>query len=686
MALNVGQLVDIGSGALYAAIGCVLLAARPAKHLRMLVGVHLLVLGTGFIIGNIVVDDRNLAVANALLFLPGALALWLAAPAMPLGDRVRREWLALAFGLSIAGAIVRAWTPLIISNCVGQGQGTAQCASETVAYFLPAGPDSLFLYTDAAYFAATLFALIVLALQYRSIAGDPRASARAALLSMALLAYPAFRAGIDMKASQLRVLGTALGDSVGIILLALVGFVWLAHAHRLGGTAGRRARDVALVAFLAPAAGIAVTWLAGSWLAAYQSGAVGASRLVVVGVFVFAAWRHELFDLDRATLRTLSRARLAGTAAAVVATVLLSSLNAVFAIVLGAIAAAALYPIQLLREDPAEALDTRRRLDIYRAALERASPQDEAGREILAALRARLAISEREHALLVAESGSTRAVRYSPGERVLGKYRLDEMLGEGGYGRTFLAFDETLHRRVVLKVAHVPTRGEGQRLMREARILAKLRHPNVIAVHDVEQVGDDVVIVLEHAERGSLMDRLVKGALPRDDALRLARDVLAALGAAHAAGVVHRDVKPSNILLAADGRAMVADFGIASGRESSGTMTGISLTASPGAGTVQYMSPEQARGLPADAASDLYSAAAVLYECLAGRPYLDLRGKPEFEARRAVVEDAPYFPVQGIDPPIEGVLRSALAKDPALRPASAGAFLGLLDGQPGGRR
>ncbi|MGQ0536871.1 MAG: serine/threonine-protein kinase, partial [Methanobacteriota archaeon] len=322
--------------------------------------------------------------------------------------------------------------------------------------------------------------------------------------------------------------------------------------------------------------------------------------------------------------------------------------------------------------------------EAYRAALDRpvvAGAVDEPGtRSVLASLRAKYRISDREHAVLLAEIKAAHGLGASGivvGGAFLGKYVIQRELGEGGFARTFLARDEKLGREVVLKVARWSNPEETKRALREARILAKLSHPNIVTVHDAEEVTGEVVLVLEYVQQGSLADRLGKGALALAPALALAQDVLAALEEAHSLGIVHRDVKPGNILVTKEGRAKLADFGIARPPKGAGTVTGPSMTDS-GSGTLRYMAPEQARGLAADERSDLYSLGVVLYEMLTGRSYLPFDGLAEFEARRAILEEEPDLPIPGVPSQVNVALRRALAKDPAERPADAAELRRLL--------
>jgi serine/threonine protein kinase len=235
---------------------------------------------------------------------------------------------------------------------------------------------------------------------------------------------------------------------------------------------------------------------------------------------------------------------------------------------------------------------------------------------------------------------------------------------------------------VVLKELLARWRGDPamvQRFLQEARIAGQLNHPRIVAVYEVERHGEDHYVVMEHLPGGSLHDRL--GApLPPAEALRIGRDVLDALAAAHARGVVHRDVKPANILFGPAGEAKLADFGIAqfADADPERTIGGLPAPTTSGEGTLAYMSPEQARGGPVDARSDVYAAGAVLFRMLTGKRHVELRGLDELAARAAIAEaqprDLPKAP-----PGIEGVLRRALANRPEERYPSARAFADALD-------
>ena len=224
---------------------------------------------------------------------------------------------------------------------------------------------------------------------------------------------------------------------------------------------------------------------------------------------------------------------------------------------------------------------------------------------------------------------------------LIGPFRVMEMLGAGGMGEVYRAFDTKLHREVALKVlpdAFVQDADRLVRFRREAQVLASLNHPNIAAIHGLQDTADRHALILELVEGPTLADRLREGPLPLSEALSAGRQMALALDAAHALGIVHRDLKPANIKVREDGTVKVLDFGLARGSAPAGDsgMRGpgsprMGITQSPTMlspavsvagiilGTAPYMSPEQAKGEVADKRSDLWAFGCVLYEMLSGR-------------------------------------------------------------------
>jgi tetratricopeptide (TPR) repeat protein/TolB-like protein len=227
-------------------------------------------------------------------------------------------------------------------------------------------------------------------------------------------------------------------------------------------------------------------------------------------------------------------------------------------------------------------------------------------------------------------------------DTILGRYRIEALVGVGGMGEVYRAWDPALRRRIALKTlpAHLRANQERQeRFEREARAIAQLRHPHICTLYDVghdESLGLDF-LVMEYIEGETLAAKLRSGALDITEALRLASQVASALAAAHAKGLIHRDIKPSNIILTPDEnadfelkeKAIVVDFGLARGTTGDGDHQAALSHSGVLVGTPNYMSPEQVRGKELDSRTDIFSLAVVLFECLTGR--LPFDGATRFE-------------------------------------------------------
>jgi hypothetical protein len=267
--------------------------------------------------------------------------------------------------------------------------------------------------------------------------------------------------------------------------------------------------------------------------------------------------------------------------------------------------------------------------------------------------------------------------------RVLGgRYRLEERVAAGGMGTVFAATDDRLDRRVAVKVLRDELAHDArfvERFRREARAAAALSHPNVAAVFDFGDDSGTPYIVMELVP-GRDLARLVRedGPLPPERARALGAQLCAALAHAHAAGLVHRDVKPANVIVDDTDRAKVTDFGIArAAGDSSLTQTGSVL------GSAHYMAPEQASGAPATPAADVYSAGVVLYEMLTGS--VPFTGEsPVAVAMRHVSDDVPAPSALNprVPPDLDELVERATARDPLARPA-AGELAAALVQEPG---
>src|SRR6202049_2543322 len=221
-----------------------------------------------------------------------------------------------------------------------------------------------------------------------------------------------------------------------------------------------------------------------------------------------------------------------------------------------------------------------------------------------------------------ANAQSTSPPPRQPTERRIGKYLIKGELGRGGMGTVYLAEQLGLGREVAIKEL-IPSAAADPtalaRFMQEAQVMARTSHPNLVQVHDLEQIGEANYIVLEFVRGKSLRERVNQGAIPLPQTFAVMHGVLQALDYAHKRAIVHRDMKPENVLLSDEGAVKVADFGIArltadSGAGSTATKTGTTV------GTPQYMSPEQVASSKVDGRSDLYSAGIVFYELIVGQP------------------------------------------------------------------
>ena len=214
--------------------------------------------------------------------------------------------------------------------------------------------------------------------------------------------------------------------------------------------------------------------------------------------------------------------------------------------------------------------------------------------------------------------------------RMLGSYQVTALIGEGGMGQVYQATDTKLNRQVALKILPEAFAADPDRLarfQREAQVLASLNHPNIAAIHGIEESDHTRALVLELVEGPTLADRIAQGPIPVDEALPIAKQIAEALEAAHEAGVIHRDLKPANIKVKDDGTVKVLDFGLAKALDTtpqgdpslSPTLTAAATQMGVIMGTAAYMSPEQARGKPTDRRADIWSFGVALFEMLTGQ-------------------------------------------------------------------
>ena len=260
---------------------------------------------------------------------------------------------------------------------------------------------------------------------------------------------------------------------------------------------------------------------------------------------------------------------------------------------------------------------------------------------------------------------------------VIPGYDIEGEIGEGAMASVYLATQRSLERKVALKVMAAALAADPhfcERFLREGKTLARLSHPHTVTIHDIGNVGELYYMAMEYLPNGTLKERIAAGMTP-EQGVTLIRQIASALGYAHAQGLVHRDVKPANILFRADGTAVLSDFGIAKSLDDRTQFTQAGFAV----GTPSYMSPEQARGQEIDGRADLYALGVVLYEILVGK--LPYSGTDALSTALAhLTEPLPELPVH--HGRYQSVLRKLLAKDPAERFPDAAALLLALDQLP----
>ena len=279
------------------------------------------------------------------------------------------------------------------------------------------------------------------------------------------------------------------------------------------------------------------------------------------------------------------------------------------------------------------------------------------------------------------------------GARLGNRYHLQQRLGAGGMGEVWLAVDEVLRRTVAVKAMLPGVAGDpgfAQRFEAEATSMARVHHPAVASIHDFGHSDGLLFLVMEYVDGESLAQRLARGRLAPDEAMRLIERAATGLQAVHEQGLVHRDIKPANLLVRRDGTVVITDFGIARHSDAGHlTVSGAIL------GTPTYLSPEQVRGEPAGPLSDVYSLGLVAYECLAGeKPFV---GDSPYAVALQRLRSGPPTIKADLPVAVQAVVERALAVEPADRWPSAAALaeaagkavtggLSRVAGQPAGRR
>lgn len=260
-------------------------------------------------------------------------------------------------------------------------------------------------------------------------------------------------------------------------------------------------------------------------------------------------------------------------------------------------------------------------------------------------------------------------------EQTLGHYKLESQLGAGGMGVVYQATDTRLGRQVAIKLLHESRLKDPEgraRFEREARVLASLNHPNIAAIHGLEEAGEVKFLVLEYVPGDTLAQRLAKAPLPLREVLDLGRQVSEALDAAHEAGVIHRDLKPANIKITPEGKVKVLDFGLAKALEAArpgaadvetATLTSEMTQAGVVMGTAPYMSPEQASGKPVDRRTDIWAFGCVMYEALSGKRTFP--GDTTTEILVGILDREPEWAALPANTPenVKCLLRRCLTKD-----------------------
>ncbi len=663
--VHVGALVAAASGVALAGLGLAVTRVRPRtvasvafSAFAILWGLQVLAASTARIVPSELVAEWSFAFY--VLAIPVHVPLLVFVAAFPWTDGpMARHPAAFAFVLAVPALVVlllvAAAPGLFITGVADVTFGRRALASGALRH--PVG-----------LWASVLSFALALAWAYRKLARARADGERQALglVVCAFLTFLSFRSGdLVGVAGPWRDVALRDGSAAYATMLAAFAAISAVVAGVVVSYARRRDlpwRDLAIACGTVPF-GVALLQLAVQARGYPTFDAVGVFRVIAVVILGYAIARHRMFDAELRLRGALPAAAYVAVAAsgAIAAfaawgdALLANPPLALVAVVGIALGSAPVYRIgdaitaRALPGLAGSAYARKRRLEVYRLAAEEAEARRAAGGPVdeafLGELAQRLGVPDAD-ARAVRAIAAARPLRTAtpPGEP--GRFRAERELGRGGFGRAILAHDSRLDRKVVLKepLAASAAPEERDRALAEAKLAARVTHPNVVAVHEVLLDAGRPTLVLEHVPGGNLHDLLRRrGALPTPDAVRLALDVLAGLDAIHRAGVVHADLKPANVLLDATGRAKITDFGVARSREA---RVADAFAATARGGTPRYMSPEQARGDALDARSDLYSAGLVILHAFTGRaPSAD-------------------HPVLDVPAPIAGVLARALAHAP----------------------
>jgi tRNA A-37 threonylcarbamoyl transferase component Bud32 len=700
--------LNVVSGVLMGTLGTALLVSRPDRDWNRLFGLLAVFWGIQIVAANAVrlTDDAGQALLAGKLTLAFLIPLYFFVvsfvsifpePRAPFGTSpLAVAVLALPAGAALSVLFVQ--PELLLS-------GVSQTADGS--WTLNWGPVLPYLVT-APFFGSLSYAVYVMMRRLQA-ARSPRQARQVGAVLGALGLFMAYSAPRHLAVFGGAALGLGEADEVAGLETWLIAAIMLATVAILVGVVVglvRRLRESACPARRPARTGLGLIGLGLAAAAVTETlpllggpelDLLGLVRSGSVAIVVYAIARYQLFDLELRAKRwsASGAAALAVGALAAAAYLGLRSMdvgllaNATATTLVAAVAALpALHASFRLADRIAPDVSSEgeqlylRKLEVYRAAVDRKRERGHVDRDDpeLVELRERLGLEARDHGVVatLAEPGREPAgPELGPGEEVFGKYELEDVIAEGGFGRVLRARDTMLGRRVVIKELLARWREDeavARRFLQEARIAGQLDHPRVVSVYAIEEHGGDHFLVMEYVPGGTLGERLEAGPLTPEEAVRVTDQVLDALQAAHEQGIVHRDVKPDNVLFDADDQVKLADFGIAhlTRRDAEETIAGLE---DPGTqpGTVAYMSPEQAEGRSVDKRSDVYSVGALLYRCLTGRPPVEVADEGPLVARQRVA-DAGEPDLAGVPEALQPVLAQALATDPDERFASARAF------------